>query len=222
LLAVAQRHHLAVIEDAAQSISATWRGHKAGSLGTVGCFSFFPSKNLGAAGDGGMCVTKDAALAAHMTRLRNHGMEPRYYHHEVGANFRLDAVQAAILMVKLPHLDAWSAARRRNAAFYDARFAGSRVQTPVVRPECVSIYNQYVIRVPDREAVMARLKTREIGHEIYYPVALHQQQCFAYLGYTAGAFPEAERAAREVLALPIYPELTEEMLASVAAAVLDA
>jgi len=223
LLAVARKHKLFVIEDAAQAIGARYQDKQAGTLGTVGCFSFFPSKNLGGAGDGGLVTTADAALFEKMKQLRMHGMEPKYYHALIGGNFRLDALQAAVLRVKLNYLNAWHEGRRRNAAKYDAAFATcAAIVTPTVRPDCYMIYNQYVIRVPQRDKVLAALKAATIGSEVYYPVALHQQQCFAYLGHAAGAFPEAERAARETLALPIYPELTDEQLRYVAETVLHA
>lgn len=222
ILEVAQRHNLFVIEDAAQAISATYKGRKAGSMGTAGCFSFFPSKNLGGAGDGGMIVTNDAALHERMTIMRSHGSQPKYYHHFVGGNFRLDPLQAAVLLVKLPHLDEWSAARRRNAAFYDAAFAGTAVRTPWIRPECVSIFNQYVIRTAERDEVVRALREAGVGTEIYYPVALHQQKCFAGACRVAGSLAESEGAAREVLALPIYPELTAEQLEYVADTVKQA
>lgn len=222
ILEIAGRHKLFVIEDAAQAISATYRGRQAGSMGTVGCFSFFPSKNLGGAGDGGMIVTDDAALRERMTILRNHGSQPKYYHHFIGGNFRLDPLQAAILLVKLPHLDEWSAGRRRNAAYYDEAFAGSPVRTPWIHPGCVSIFNQYVIRAANRDAVVQALREAEIGTEIYYPVPLHRQECFAGKCRGAGSLAESEKAAREVLALPIYPELTEEQLRYVADTVLRA
>jgi dTDP-4-amino-4,6-dideoxygalactose transaminase len=217
---IAGRHGLAVIEDAAQSITATYKGRKAGSIGTCGCFSFFPSKNLGGAGDGGMIVTNDAELHAKISVLRNHGAAPKYFHKYVGGNFRLDPIQAAVLLVKAPHLGAWSEARKRNADDYNHRFASSRVGTPYVRPDCTSIYNQYVIRVEHRDELKAHLAAQEIGTEIYYPLPLHRQECFRSLGYAQGSLPEAERAAKEVLALPVYPELSEEMRAYVAEAVL--
>lgn len=222
ILEIARRHNLFVIEDAAQAISAVYRGRKAGSMGTAGCFSFFPSKNLGGAGDGGMIVTNDAALHERMEILRSHGSSPRYYHRFVGGNFRLDPLQAAVLLVKLPHLDAWSAARRRNAAFYDRAFAGTAVQTPWIDPACVSIFNQYVIRVPGRDAVVRVLREAGIGTEIYYPVAMHRQECFAGRCIVSGSLAESEKAAREVLALPIYPELTAEQLNYVADTVKQA
>jgi dTDP-4-amino-4,6-dideoxygalactose transaminase len=220
IMEIAQRHNLPVIEDAAQAISATYKSRKAGSIGLVGCLSFYPTKNLGGAGDGGMVVTNDAELRKKLLVMRNHGMTPKYYHRVVGGNFRLDPLQAAILLVKLPHLDAWSAARRRNAAVYDAAFAGSEIGTPWISPHGASIFNQYVIRVPRREELIAHLHANGIGTEIYYPVPLHLQECFLGLGYEEGDLPESERAAREVLALPIYPELEREQIEFVCAEVL--
>lgn len=221
ILDVAARHGLPVIEDAAQAIGATYKGKSAGSFGTAGCLSFYPSKNLGAAGDGGMIVTRDEALAARLAVMRNHGMQPRYFYRFIGANFRLDAVQAAVLLVKLPHLGAWSEARRRNAKWYDARFAGSAIRTPFVAPECAGIYNQYVVRLSRRDEAVEFLKARGIGTDIYYPLPLHVQECFRYLGYSPGDFPHAEAASREVLALPVYPEMTPEQREYVASALLD-
>jgi len=190
-------------------------------MGTCGCFSFFPSKNLGGIGDGGMVVTNDEKLHHQLFIMRNHGMEPKYYHHCIGGNFRLDPIQAAALLVKLPHLDDWSNARRQNAAYYNKKFRNSVVQTPFIAEDCVSIYNQYVIRVPRRDALVKHLQSKGIGCEIYYPVPLHLQKCFAYLGKGPGSFPEAEKASREVLALPIYPELTNEMKDYVVQTILD-
>jgi dTDP-4-amino-4,6-dideoxygalactose transaminase len=221
IMAIAKEHKLAVIEDAAQSITSTYHGRKAGSIGTMGCFSFFPSKNLGGAGDGGMVVTNDAALYERLMLMRNHGAKPKYFHKIVGGNFRLDAIQAAILLVKLPHLDAWSEARRRNAAWYDEAFDGSAVGTPSIRPYCVSIFNQYVIRVANRAAVMERLKERGIGCEIYYPMAMHLQKCFELLGYREGDCPVAELAAEQVLAIPVYPELPADQRQYVAETILE-
>jgi dTDP-4-amino-4,6-dideoxygalactose transaminase len=221
IMDVAKKRGLAVIEDAAQSITSSYKSKKAGSIGTVGCFSFFPSKNLGGVGDGGMIVTNDKQLYERLSTMRNHGSKPKYYHKYIGGNFRLDPVQAAVLLVKLPHLDEWSQARRKNAAYYDKKFAGTAVQTPYISPDCVSIYNQYVIRVARRDELMALLKGKNIGCEVYYPVPMHIQECFKYLGYKQGDLPEAEKAAREVLAIPIYPELTDEMKDYVAETILS-
>lgn len=226
LMASAQRHGLKVIEDAAQAIGAENAAHRrAGSFGDVGCLSFFPTKNLGAFGDAGMCVANDAALAEHMEILRVHGGKPKYYHQFIGGNFRIDELQAAVLNVKLPHLDAWSAARQRNAAFYDAAFeragTGANVVTPRALPGARHIYNQYVIRAQRRDALRTHLAAAGVGTEIYYPVPLHLQRCFAYLGHKPGDFPESERAAGETLALPIYPELTEPQLQYVVTTIRD-
>lgn len=221
IMEIAQRHNLYVIEDAAQSISSTYKARKAGSVGHVGCFSFFPSKNLGGAGDGGMVVTNDADLNDRLLVMRSHGSKPKYYHKVIGGNFRLDPLQAAVLLVKLPHLGAWSEARRRNAAIYDQEFAGSPIGTPWICPDTVSIFNQYVIRVPERDKLKAHLDAQQIGCEIYYPVPLHMQECFKNLGYKEGDLPVSERAAREVLALPIYPELSKEQIHLVSSTVLD-
>jgi dTDP-4-amino-4,6-dideoxygalactose transaminase len=218
-----------VIEDAAQSIGARrmidgeWR--MAGEVPTIGTFSFFPSKNLGGYGDGGMIVTQDDAIAARLKRLRVHGGAKQYFHDEVGYNSRLDALQAAVLSAKLPHLAAWSAKRRDNAKYYDAAFADlagkGAVVTPYVAPENESIFNQYTLRVAGgkRDALQSFLKDRGIGTSIYYPLPLHLQPCFAYLGYKEGQCPESERAAKEVLSLPIYPELTRAQLDEVVAGV---
>lgn len=220
IMEVARKHDLAVIEDAAQSITSTYKGRKAGSVGAAGCFSFFPSKNLGGIGDGGMVVTNDEALHKRLVMMRNHGMAPKYYHKYVGANFRLDPIQAAALLVKLPHLDEWSQGRRDNAAYYNEKFAGTVVRTPYISPDCETIYNQYCIRVPRRDEVVAHLHASGIGCEIYYPVPAHLQECFAYLGYRRGDFPESEKAAGEIMALPVYPELTDEMQDAVAEQIL--
>jgi len=212
-----------IIEDAAQAIGAKYRDHAVGSFGAIGCFSFFPSKNLGAFGDGGLVTTNDPKLAHTLKLLRNHGMEPKYYHHLVGANFRLDALQAAVLRVKLPHLDSWTAGRQRNASRYRALFADRKltdlVRAPVEAPDRTHIYNQFVVRVPNRDGLKTHLDRAGIGTEIYYPVPFHLQQCFKPLGYTQGAFPHAEAAAQDSLALPIYPELTEAQQASVVDAI---
>lgn len=223
LLATARRAGVAVIEDAAQAIGATYRGRPAGSMGTAGCFSFFPSKNLGAFGDAGLVTTGDEALARELRLLRNHGAEPKYFHKRIGGNFRLDAIQAAVLRVKLPHLAAWSAKRRANADLYDRLFAEAgltdRVTLPPRPADREHIFNQYVIRVPDRDRVREHLTAAAIGTEIYYPVPFHLQECFASLGYREGEFPRAEAAARETLALPIYSELTEAQQREVVGAV---
>jgi len=210
-----------VIEDAAQALSAEYQGKKAGTLATIACFSFFPSKNLGGFGDGGIVTTDDDALADSVRMLRVHGAKEKYYHDVIGVNSRLDALQAAILRVKLPCLDAWSDARGANARRYDELFAGSRVVAPVAKPYARHVYNQYTIRVPDRDGLMARLKEREIGCAIYYPVPLHLQNCYAHLGYQEGSLPAAEQAAREVVSIPVYPELTDEMIAYVADTILE-
>ena len=216
IMDVASKHGLYVIEDAAQSITATYKGRKAGSFGTVGCFSFFPSKNLGGAGDGGMIVTNDQLLHNRLTIMRNHGAKPKYFHRYVGGNFRLDPIQAAVLLVKLPYLDQWSDARRVNATYYDTRFQHLAISVPFVNPLCATIYNQYVIRVHAREELIAYLKAHRIGTEIYYPLPLHLQECFCHLGYGPGHLPESEKAAREVVAVPIYPELAPDARAYVA------
>ena len=230
IMEVARPRGLAVVEDAAQAIGATYKGRKAGSIGTAGCFSFFPSKNLGAVGDGGMIVTNDATLAEQCTVMRNHGSKPKYYHRYVGGNFRLDAIQAAVITVKLRYLEQWHEARRANAARYDERFAAREtIVTPHVQQHNRMIYNQYVIRITDsgggagmRDRVVQHLKEKKIGHAIYYPVPLHLQECFADLGYQEGGLPESEAASREVLALPIYPELSQAQQDEVADAVLEA
>jgi dTDP-4-amino-4,6-dideoxygalactose transaminase len=213
-----------VIEDAAQSIGASRmiNGAKvmAGEAATIGTYSFFPSKNLGGYGDGGMMVTQDEVLFETLMKLRTHGSRRTYFHEIVGYNSRLDALQAAVLRAKLPHLESWSAARRRNAAYYDAAFADlADVVTPYIDPANTSIYNQYTIRVPQRDALQTHLKDRGIGCSIYYPLPLHLQPCFAYLGYRQGQCPESERAALEVLSLPVFPELTTAQLDEVIAAV---
>jgi dTDP-4-amino-4,6-dideoxygalactose transaminase len=215
---------LPIVEDAAQSIGArrkidgTWR--MAGEAATIGTFSFFPSKNLGGFGDGGMVVTQDESLFDRLMRLRTHGSVKTYFHEEVGYNSRLDALQAAVLSVKIARLQAWSEARRANAAFYDAAFADvPEVVTPYVAPESEHIFNQYTLRVERRDALQTHLKAAGIGNSIYYPLPLHLQPCFAYLGYTEGQCPVAEQASREVLSLPVFPELTAAQRDEVVAAV---
>ncbi len=217
---------LPIVEDAAQSIGAsrTIGGRKvmAGEAATIGTFSFFPSKNLGGYGDGGMMVTQDEEIAARLRRLRVHGGMKTYYHDEVGYNSRLDALQAAVLLAKLPHLESWSAARRKNAEYYNAAFAGmSGVRTPFIDPANNSIYNQYTIRASRRDALQEHLKSQGIGNSVYYPLPLHLQPCFEYLGYSVSAFPESEKAAREVISLPVYPELAESQLDEVIDAVRE-
>lgn len=218
VMAIARRYKLAVIEDAAQAIGAEYKGRRAGAIGTAGCFSFFPSKNLGGFGDGGMVVTNDDALADKIRLLRNHGMHPKYYYKLIGGNFRLDAIQAAVLRVKLKYLDQWSEGRQRNATWYRTHLPKGSISLPIEAPHRRHIYNQFMIRVGNRDKVTAGLGQMGIGHEIYYPVPLHLQECFANLGYKAGSMPVSEAAALEVLALPIYPELTQAQLMEVVAA----
>jgi dTDP-4-amino-4,6-dideoxygalactose transaminase len=211
LMEIAQANQLRVIEDAAQAIgSEDVHGRRACSYGDVGCLSFFPTKNLGAFGDAGMCVANDPALSERMEILRVHGGKPKYFHSLIGGNFRMDELQAAVLNVKLRHLDTWTEGRQRNAAVYDEAFAradlGRAVQTPA-KGTGRHIYNQYILRVRDRDLLRQHLTAAGVGTEIYYPLALHQQKCFAYLGHRTGDFPESERAAEETLALPIFPEL---------------
>lgn len=217
LMDLAREYHLRVIEDAAQAIGANdARGKRACSFGDIGCLSFFPTKNLGAFGDAGMCVTNDAALAERMDILRVHGGKPKYFHSFIGGNFRIDEIQAAVLNIKLKHLDEWTTGRQRNAAFYDAAFERAKLGDAVSTPQAASggrhIYNQYVIRVKDRDRLRAHMVASGVGSEIYYPIPLHLQKCFEYLGYKAGDFPHSERAAEGTLALPIFPELSETQL----------
>jgi len=225
LMAIAKRHGLKVIEDAAQAIGTEYQGVRVGSIGDIGCFSFFPSKNLGAFGDAGLCTTNDADLAESMRVLRVHGGKPKYFHSVIGGNFRIDELQAAVLRVKLKYLDGWTEARQRNAAFYDAAFASAglanKLKTPHAAKNGRHIFNQYVVRVQNRDALKDFLAERGIGTEIYYPVPLHLQQCFAYLNHAAGDFPESERAAKETLALPIYPELDQVQLDAVVASIAE-
>jgi dTDP-4-amino-4,6-dideoxygalactose transaminase len=228
ILEIARQNKLSVIEDAAQAIGATYKGRKAGSVGTVGCFSFFPSKNLGGVGDGGMITTNDPALAEMCNIMRNHGSKPKYYHHYVGGNFRLDALQAAVVLVKLKYLEQWHEGRRANAAWYNQQFAACPgIVTPLAEAHNRMIYNQYVLRFradqgASRDAVEAALNEKKIGNAIYYPVPLHLQQCFANLGYKAGDLPHSEQAAKEVLALPVYPEMTAAQKSEVVGAVREA
>ena len=230
VMAVAEKHGLVVIEDAAQAIGAESKGRRAGSIGHYGCLSFFPSKNLGAAGDGGMIVTNDAKRAEKLKCLRAHGSKPKYHHRIVGGNFRLDAIQAAIVSAKLPHLDQWTATRQQNAKKYDQLFSEAGLATAgnglphVGLPAVVAnrhIFNQYVIRFSRRDQLQATLQKRGIGTEVYYPIPMHLQECFAYLGHGVGTFPESERAAKETLALPISPELSEPQLRYVVESIRD-
>ncbi len=215
LLEIASRYDLPIVEDAAQAIGATDRGRRAGSMGQLGCFSFYPTKNLGGLGDGGMVVTNDESLATRLRKLRVHGGATEYQHDELGINSRLDAMQAAILRVKLGHLEDWSDARRSKAALYDQLLGNEeragRLIRPFARPEARHIFHQYVIRAPGyRDELIQYLSDHGVGNKIYYPVPLHLQQCFAYLNYKQGEFPEAERAAQETVALPCFPELTDQ------------
>ncbi len=208
--AIAKKHGLKVLEDAAQSLGAEDKGRRAGSMGDIGAFSFYPSKNLGGVGDGGMMSCRDADLAERLKSLRTHGGKKRYYHDEVGWNSRLDSLQAAVLSVKLPLLDRWSAARQANAAFYDRALAGiDGVKTPPVGAGKRHIYNQYILRVAKRDELMKFLADRGVGTAIYYPLSLHEQVCFKDLGYKAGQFPESEKACKENLSIPVHPEMTD-------------
>jgi dTDP-4-amino-4,6-dideoxygalactose transaminase len=226
LVDLARTAAVPIIEDAAQAIGATYKGRAAGTMGAVGCFSFFPSKNLGAYGDAGLVTSDDEALAKRIRLLRTHGAEPKYYHREVGGNFRLDALQAAVLRVKLPQLATWNERRRENAARYHRLFERAglvpRVALPIEPAGRVHIYHQYVVRVPRRDAVRQHLASRGVGTDIYYPVPFHRQDCFAHLGHPLEAFPNADKAAAEVLALPIFPELTEVQQAYVVDGVAEA
>ncbi|MFO0697785.1 MAG: DegT/DnrJ/EryC1/StrS family aminotransferase [Nitrospira sp.] len=231
IMDVAKQHKLSIIEDAAQAIGSEYRdGRRACSMGTIGCLSFFPSKNLGCLGDGGMAVTSDPELAERMRILRVHGSKPKYYHKLIGGNFRLDTIQAAVLNVKLDYLDGWTRKRQENAIRYGELFERSglvhqgrvRLPVPVYRESGARhyhIYNQFVLRVDRRDALVAYLKQNDIGAEIYYPVPFHLQECFGYLGHKEGDFPESERAAKETIALPIFPELTMQQQSEVVEAV---
>ncbi len=244
IMRTAERHHLVVIEDAAQAIGSEYRGQRAGTIGHMACFSFFPSKNLGGIGDGGMVTTNDPDLNERLRLYRNHGYKPKYYNRVVGGNFRLDAIQAAVLRVKLRYLDGWTAARQRNAAYYRAHLhavaagqvpclcAGCAVRAqggdcelqggvvlPRELPEVRHIYNQFVIRTSRRDALQSALQQQGIGSEVYYPLPMHMQDCFAQLGYKQGDFPASECAAQETLALPVYPELSEAQMQTVVDAI---
>jgi dTDP-4-amino-4,6-dideoxygalactose transaminase len=218
---IAARHGLHVIEDAAQAIGARFRGRPAGSMSAVGCFSFYPTKNLGAFGDAGLLTTHDAQTAERLRLFAAHGMSPRYYHHVVGINSRLDSLQAAVLNVKLPHLADWTAARAANARLYHRELTAAGLDGELTLPacdeRCEHTWNQYTVRIGGgrRDMVKAQLAAAGVGSEVYYPVPLHLQKCFQSLGYGVGSLPETERAAREVLSLPIFPELTEDELLTV-------
>ncbi|MCB2211491.1 DegT/DnrJ/EryC1/StrS family aminotransferase [bacterium] len=247
IMDIAKRHQLTVIEDGAQAIGAEYKGKRAGSVGHYGCFSFFPSKNLGGAGDGGMVVTNDDALAEKLRIFRVHGGKPKYFHRVIGGNFRLDAIQAAVLLVKLQHLDSWTESRQKNADTYRKLFTEAGVvaekgdclkngcanwpdceivgSDKVILPDDLDnrrhIYNQFVIRLDKRDELREVLKEKGIGHEVYYPVPFHMQDCFAYLNYKQGDFPASECAAATTLALPIYPELTLEQMQEVVDAIVE-
>lgn len=226
ILQMAHQRKIAVVEDAAQAIGATYFGKYAGTLGTIGCFSFFPSKNLGGMGDGGLVVTDDVGLAERLRRLRNHGAKPKYYHTLVGGNFRLDALQATVLLVKLPYLDQWIQARQANAAWYTEQFhrlglAPRYLTPPLVASNRRHVFNQYVIRTPWRDELLDYLRQRQIGCEVYYPRPLHLQEALAFLGGKPGDYPQAEQAARQALALPVFPELREEERLEVVQAIAE-
>lgn len=211
IMEIAHKHDLKVIEDNAQGIGSTWDGKMSCSFGDIGTLSFFPSKNLGAMGDAGMCLTNDDDLAAKLRQLRVHGENPKYFHKWVGLNSRLDTMQAAILSVKLDHLEAWSEARRANGAFYDEQLKDvPQVRTPYIAPQARTIYNQYTLVCERRDGLMKHLQQKDIGCAIYYPLPLHLQECFASLGYKKGDLPVSEKMAQSVLSIPIYPELSLE------------
>ena len=228
-LRIGKEHGIPVIEDAAQAIGAAWSGRPAGSMGAAAAFSFYPTKNLSAYGDAGMVTTNSPERAEHMRRLRNHGSPRRYYHDELGWNGRLDAIQAAVLRVKLPHVQKWNEARRGHAGRYDRLLAEAGLTSGTAAPlrilerppQATHIFHQYAVRVRDRDALRPHLTDRKIGSEVYYPVPLHLQACFRYLGHREGDFPESERAAKQVLALPMFPELRDEEIARVVAAIGD-
>jgi dTDP-4-amino-4,6-dideoxygalactose transaminase len=220
LMAIARRYDLRVIEDCAQAIGAEYFGRKVGSIGDIGCFSFFPSKNLGCYGDGGMAVTNDPVVAERIEMLRRHGGKKKYHHTELGVNSRLDEMQAAILNVKFPHLDAWNAARREKAHVYNQLLANSGLVVPAEADGTTCVYHQYTVRVSDRDRVQSVLKSAGVASMIYYPIPLHLQEVHRNLGYGFGSFPQAERAAAEVLSLPIYPELTVDQQKTVQSALL--
>ena len=211
ILEIAGRYNLPVVEDAAQAVGAKYKDRPAGSIGALGCLSFFPSKNLGCYGDGGMVISNDKKLADRVRLLRTHGARQKYFHDEVGFNSRLDALQAAVLLAKLPYLDEWNRKRAENAAFYNAAFEGTSIGTPFCAEYSTHIYNQYVIRVSDRDGLKERLGKAGVGNAIYYPLSLHVQKCFSQLGHGEGDMPESEAASRETLSIPIYPEITRDL-----------
>ncbi len=221
ILEIAKRHKLTVIEDAAQALSAKYQDRRVGVFGDMGCFSFYPTKNLGCAGDGGIIVTNSEELAARLRALKAHGAKVKYFHDMVGYNSRLDTIHAAILLAKLPSLDKWTEARRRNAEFYNQQFAGAELTRPSAKDYAYHIYNQYTIMVEKRDALKAFLTDKNIGYEIYYPLPLHLQKCFEHLGYREGDLPVSESCARQVISIPIYPQLTEPERAYVAETVLE-
>ena len=217
---IASQHNLAVIEDAAQAIGASRDGMQAGNFGNCGCFSFYPTKNLGGFGDGGLVTTNSDSLADDIRTLRDHGQKPRYFYKVIGGNFRLDGIQGAVLNVKLKYLDDWNEKRRQNAALYDRLFAGSSVRTPAIDSGNVSIYHQYTVTVPERDELQKYLADNDIGSAVFYPKPLHLQNCFKELGYKQGDMPVAERLCNEVLSLPVYPELLPDEIEYVARTVL--
>ena len=221
LLDIAKRKGLPLVEDAAQAHGALYKNKRVGSFGEIAAFSFYPSKNLGACGEGGIAVTKDSTLAQKMRALREHGSVKRYYHDTIGFNYRMEGLQGAALRVKLPHLESWNARRQALAKFYDERLKHSAVVIPTVGPDRTHVYHLYVVRHPRRDALAEHLKARGIGSGMHYPVPLHLQKAYAQLGHREGAFPESERAARECLSLPLFPELSDEKAALVADAVLS-
>ena len=220
IIEIASQQNLAVVEDAAQAIGSSRDGIKAGNFGDCGCFSFYPPKNLGGFGDGGLVTTNSDSLADDIRTLRDHGQKPRYFYKVIGGNFRLDGIQGAVLNVKLKYLDDWNEKRRQNAALYDSLFAGSPVKTPAIDPGNVSIYHQYTVTVPERDELQKYLADNDIGSAVFYPKPLHLQDCFSELGYREGDMPVAERLCKEVLSLPVYPELLQDEIECVAGTVL--
>jgi dTDP-4-amino-4,6-dideoxygalactose transaminase len=221
IMDIARRHGLKVIEDAAQAMGASYKAKKVCTFGDIGCISFFPSKNLGCFGDGGMVVTGDEELWKRMKMIGSHGSRQRYYHEMLGVNSRLDTIQAAILMVKLRHLEEYNSLRQTAASRYDALLKGAPVATPYIEPKCQHIFHQYTLRVPDRDALAAHLKEKGIPHAVYYPVPLHLQQAFAASGNSKGDFPVTEKAADEVISLPMHTELTEEQQSMITGVIQD-